>query len=68
MTKEKKREALDIIMAKGGTVQMNPTVNGFVKEEYLGLIDSCHNTLKALIDAGYCLHLGDGRILIDYYK
>lgn len=53
MKKDDKMKALEIINDNGGTVDTMPTLNGFVKHEYLALLEAPHITIKKLIEAGY---------------
>lgn len=67
MKKEDKVEALMIINKNGGTVNVMPTINGFIKEEYLGIIDCPHVTIKTLISQGYSLSMLSGILLVDKF-
>lgn len=65
MNQTDKMKAIEICMKHITTVEMIPTVNGFVKHDVLGIVNSCTATLQELIENGFMLHMENGHILVD---
>ena len=53
MNQTDKMKAIEICMKHITTVEMIPTVNGFVKHDVLGIVNSCPATLQELIENGF---------------
>lgn len=67
MKNSDKMKALEICMNKVATVVMCPVINGFVKDEYLGLTDCCQNVITELLNNGYHISLSNGVMLVDKF-
>lgn len=65
MKREDKLKALEIINDNGGTVETKPTINGFVKDDFLAITDCSGNTINRLLAVGFMLSMNEGRLFVN---
>ena len=68
MKQEKKLEAIKMCMNDVVTCEINPCINGTIRNDIMCIVDCATIVIDRLIKNGYSIAVSHGKTIVDYFE
>ena len=68
MTQNKKYEAIKLCMNDVVTWEINPCINGTIRNDIMCLVDCTPIVIDRLVENGYSISIRHGKIIVDHFE